>query len=168
MSTARPGSLAAVTTVQVDAPVLQQTVEALRSFGRSGNEGFALWVGTIANDRASVTQCLVPKQNSIQSEDGVGYFIESSTLFALNRYLSEQKLRLIAQVHSHPTEAYHSSADDAYAVVTAEGGFSLVVPYFARGPALIASWAVYRLRDRRWRQLPLRDVQAVFSVAPPS
>lgn len=164
MSTVRPGSIAAVTTVHVPSTVLQQTVDALRSFGRSGNEGFALWIGTISDERAHITQCFVPEQNSIQSEDGVGYFIESSTLFGINRYLSERQLRLIAQVHSHPTEAYHSSTDDAYAVVTTEGGFSLVVPYFGRGSVSIPSWAVYRLRQGRWRQVSARDVQTSFVV----
>lgn len=164
MTTPRPGSLAAVTTAYLSRTVLDQTVDALRSFGRRGNEGFALWVGTIAEDRARIEQCLVPEQNSIQSESGVGYFIDSPTLFAINRYLSERQLRLIAQVHSHPTEAYHSSTDDAYAVVTTEGGFSLVVPYFARGPASIPAWAVYRLRQGRWTALPLREVERAFVV----
>ncbi len=162
MTPPRPGSLAAVTTAHLPRAVLEQTVDELRTFGRRGNEGFALWLGTITADRARIEQCLVPQQNSIQSEDGVGYFIESQTLFAINRYLSERQLRLIAQVHSHPTEAYHSSTDDAYAVVTAEGGFSLVVPDFARGPASLATWAVYRLRQGRWTGLASREVERTF------
>ncbi len=164
MTTPRPGSLAAVTTLHIPRTALEETIDALRAFGRRGNEGFALWVGTIADDRARIEQCLVPEQNSIRSEDGVGYFIDSTTLFAINRYLSERRLRLIAQVHSHPTEAYHSSTDDAYAIVTAEGGFSLVVPYFARGPASIPAWAVYRLRQGRWTAVPADEVERTFVV----
>ena len=164
MSMHRPDSLATVATVHLPRVALNETVEALRAFGRSGNEGFALWAGHIAGTVARVEQCIVPEQNSIQSEEGVGYFIDSSTLFKLNRYLSDRRLRLLAQVHSHPTEAYHSTTDDAYAVVTAEGGFSLVVPYFARGPASIPTWAVYRLRRGRWTALPTREVERAFVV----
>jgi len=164
MTMPRPGTLAAVTTAYLSRTVLDQTVDALRTFGRRGNEGFALWVGEITENAAHIGECLVPTQSSIQSEDGVGYFIDSSTLFQLNRYLSDRRLRLIAQVHSHPTEAYHSSTDDAYAVVTTEGGFSLVVPYFARAPASIPTWAVYRLRQGRWTALPSRDVERTFIV----
>lgn len=164
MTMPRPGSLAAVTTAYLSRTVLDQTVDALRSFGRRGCEGFALWVGTITGDSARIGHCIVPEQNSIQSEDGVGYFIDSQTLFALNRYLSERQLRLIAQVHSHPTEAYHSSTDDAYAVVTTEGGFSLVVPHFARGPVSIPAWAVYRLRQGRWTALSVPETARTFVV----
>lgn len=38
---------------------------------------------------------------------------------------------IVAQVHSHPEEAFHSSADDDWAVIRHEGALSLVVPYFA-------------------------------------
>jgi len=164
MTSPRLGTLAAVTTVHLARTVLDQTVDALRAYGRSGNEGFALWLGTITEGVAHVERCFVPEQNSIQNETGVGYFVDTQTLFALNRYLSERKLRLIAQVHSHPTEAYHSSTDDAYAVVTTEGGFSLVVPFFARGAARIPAWAVYRLRQGRWVAVPTRDVERTFVV----
>jgi hypothetical protein len=36
-----------------------------------------------------------------------------------------------AQVHSHPGEAFHSKADDRWAIVRHEGALSLVVPNFA-------------------------------------
>jgi hypothetical protein len=114
--------------------------------------------------KAYVSQAFVPKQKSISNEDGVGYFVSGETLFQLNRDLSETGLRLIAQVHSHPREAYHSEADDRYAIVTAEGGMSLVVPNFGRAPAQPTAWAVYRLHGRAWRELSPKEVGTIFEV----
>src|SRR5439155_4903701 len=99
---------------------------------------------------AEVIHAVVPRQKPISSEDGVGYFVSGETLFELNRHLSESGLRLIAQVHSHPQEAFHSEADDRYAIVTTEGGLSLVVPNFGHASADPVSWAVYRLHGQDW------------------
>ncbi len=138
----------------------------MREFGSHGWELLVLWLGEIEpqEGKACVKHAFVPKQKPITSEDGVGYFITGHTLFELNRDLAETGLRLIAQVHSHPQDAFHSAADDRYAIITAEGGFSLVVPNFGHAAPDPSSWAVYRLRGRDWKELNERDVRAMFEV----
>jgi len=71
---------------------------------------------------------------------------------------------LIAQVHSHPTEAYHSEADDRFAIVTAEGGLSLVVPNFGNAPLDPRLWAIYRLTCGEWRELDAKESQTFISI----
>ena len=146
--------------------VIKKMLDTMRDFGSHGWEVLVLWLGEIdpASGKAHVIQAFVPNQKPISSEKGVGYFVSGETLFQLNRDLSESGLRLIAQVHSHPQEAYHSDADDRYAIVTAQGGLSLVVPDFGSAPADPTSWAVYRLHGRDWRKLRTREVRALFEV----
>lgn len=144
--------------------LVAHTLEILRDFGSARCEGLVLWVGNVENGRAAVEEVWVPRQRQIRSEQGVGYFVESDVLFELNRQLSASGRRLIAQVHSHPSEAYHSETDDTYAIVTTEGGFSLVVPDFGRAPADPASWAVYRLTGARWTELSHDEARRVFST----
>lgn len=156
----------AVQHVTINRAIIQQMLQTMQEFGSRGWELLTLWVGEIEpkEGEARVVQAFIPKQKPISSEDGVGYFVESETLFQLNRDLSESGLRLIAQVHSHPQEAYHSEADDRYAIVTAEGGLSLVVPNFGDAPADPNAWAVYRLHGRDWRELNANEVQSLFEV----
>ena len=156
--------LAAVETVRLPRGALLETVRALQDSGFQGNEGLVLWAGHVEETVATIQRALVPPQEPIRSEDGVGYFVTQETLFNLNRFLSEQRLRLIAQVHSHPTEAYHSATDDRYAIVATEGGFSLVVPYFARSAHTPPEWAVYRLRQSRWQELTPTATRQVFQI----
>jgi len=152
--------------VTVKRATIDQMLKTMRDFGSHGWEVLVLWLGEIepGTGKAHVIQAFVPKQKSISNEDGVGYFVDGETLFQLNRDLSETGLRLIAQVHSHPQKAYHSKADDRYAIVTAEGGLSLVIPNFGSAPPQPISWAVYRLHGRDWRELSTRDVGALFEV----
>jgi hypothetical protein len=63
-------------------------------------------------------------------------------------------------VHSHPTEAYHSETDDRYAIVTEDGGHSLVVPDFARHPMALSGCAIYRLHRGSWLELTRDQVDA--------
>jgi Prokaryotic homologs of the JAB domain len=152
--------------ITVNRATIDRMLETMREFGSNGWEVLVLWVGDIEPNtgKAHVVQAFVPKQKAISNEDGVGYFVNSETLFQLNRDLSETGLRLIAQVHSHPREAYHSKADDRYAIVTAEGGLSLVVPDFGKAPADPTSWAVYRLHGRDWREVSTREVATLFEI----
>ncbi len=145
--------------------ILIETSEALRTFGEQECEGLVLWLGHVESDNISyVKRILVPPQDSITSENGVGYFVTSETLFSLNKFLSETGLRLLAQVHSHPDRAYHSTADDRYCIVTTEGGFSIVVPIFGFGPADLSQWAVYQLIKGIWEKLSSRQVRAIFLI----
>jgi len=161
MATAR---LRGVQSVIVDRAVVGATLQALQKFGAHGLEGLILWLGDIEPDRAHVFRMYIPDQQPLSSEDGVGYFVRGKTLFELNQDLAESGLRLIAQVHSHPGEAYHSRADDRYAIVTAEGGFSLVVPDFGDAPADPTAWAVYRLDQGAWRELSIVEARAILKV----
>src|SRR5437763_3970277 len=117
--------LNAVRSITVEPDVIVTTLRALQHFGEHGCEGLVLWLGHVSGERGCVIKAVVPDQRPIKNEGGVGYFIESATLFELNRELAASGLRLIAQVHSHPDEAYHSDTDDRYAIVTADGGLSL-------------------------------------------
>jgi hypothetical protein len=145
--------------------VVCHTLSVLRRCGEAHCEGLVLWVGRINDRQAFVEEVWVPRQRPIRSEHGVGYFVEAQALFELNQQLASAKVRLIAQVHSHPAEAYHSETDDAYAIVTTEGGLSLVVPNFGRAPANPAVWAVYRLVDAQWKELSREQATRLLQLA---
>jgi hypothetical protein len=110
-----------------------------------------VWSGVQKGDTFHVRTVTSPEQKPIRTSDGVCVVVEGAALHRLNVWLHKNGERLIAQVHSHPTEAFHSSMDDDYAVVTTAGSFSLVVPDFAARPFAVDDCAVYRLNVQgRW------------------
>jgi len=151
-------------TVSIDQTLIEETLLALRHYGRDGYEGLVLWLGEKNSENAIVTNAIVPSQTPIRSESGVGYLVSGDTIFELNKHLHESGLRLIAQSHSHPGKAYHSEMDDRYAIATKEGSYSIVVPDFAVGEANLHRWVVYQLRHGRWIELGKNEVQGHFSV----
>jgi hypothetical protein len=153
-----------MTKIEITQDQIVQTSHALRNFGRLRLEGLVLWLGKIDGLFADVEKIFIPPQNPIRDEYGVGYIVTGDTLFEINRMLHETGLRLIAQVHSHPGRAYHSEADDSYAVATREGSFSIVVPDFGEGKADIHQWAIFQLRNAAWTELSHEEIATVFSV----
>jgi len=117
----------------------------LRSVGRRSYEGLGLWVGRSSGQIFHVEQAVIPEQEHVRTDDGVCVVTRATELHRINVWLYRNSLTLIAQIHSHPGRAYHSSTDDQYAVATTVGCVSLVVPNFANGPFVVDRIAAYRL-----------------------
>lgn len=131
--------------------LVDETLEELRTGGHMGKERVVLWLSPRPLGTTSViAEFYVPEQ-----EAKIDYFrIPQSGMMTLMSYLRTRKLALAAQVHSHPGQAFHSRADDKWAIVRHEGALSIVVPNFAAGTSadnFLSAAAVFRLTsDDRW------------------
>lgn len=154
-----------VASVRVPRELALKTHDHLRLIGQQNSEGFALWAGTLHGSICTVTHVRIPEQAGVRTEDGALVMVGNDELHRLNVWLYEEGLTLIAQLHSHPTDAYHSETDDALPIVTTVGGLSLVVPFFARNPFSLAEYAVYRLiPDGDWSELSVDEVNELIVI----
>jgi len=148
-------SLSNIETVFLPKKLANKTQLFLRTVGQSRKEGLALWVGSIDGRTFRITNILVPRQRGIRSDDGVCVVVSSEEMLRINMELHQSGLFLIGQIHSHPTEAFHSEMDDENAIANRVGSLSLVVPDFAAADFSIATCAVYRLSaDGTWNNVP--------------
>jgi JAB domain-containing protein similar to deubiquitination enzymes len=151
--------------VVVPASLVEAANRHLRNVGRQGYEGFALWAGRRQEKEFKVLETVIPAQHGIRSLSGVCVTVEAEELFRLNVHLFERGLSLIAQLHSHPGEAYHSGTDDSFPIATTAGALSLVIPDFAIHPFALERCATYRLiPGRGWVQLAPRTVRDLILV----
>lgn len=144
-------SLADVERFAVPATIVADTERSLSHAGRDGYELFVLWSGTQVGAVFRVRSGHVPKQTSYRLKSGLCVRVEGEALHNLNAWLFQHGETLAAQVHAHPTDAYHSETDDAFPIVTTLGGLSLVVPDFCRA-GLFPQSAAYRLGADGWLQ----------------
>jgi proteasome lid subunit RPN8/RPN11 len=130
------------------------TLDSLRDAGREGKERVVLWLSSRpATPGSTITEIFVPEQIA-----EVDYFrIPPSGMRALMAHLRAHRLGLAAQVHSHPGRAFHSRADDRWAIVRHQGALSLVVPNFAEAVMaenFCTAIASYRLNpDDQWLEI---------------
>jgi hypothetical protein len=101
----------------------------------------------------------VPRQRSYKTPDGLIVRVEGEALHKLNVWLYEKRQLLGVQIHAHPSAAFHSATDDAFPIVTALGGISIVAADFCRSGLLTAQTAVYRLNASGWAEVPLKLVE---------
>ena len=148
----------------VPADLCDATDRRLREAGLDGNERFILWSGVVRDDRLLVRTSHCPKQTVYRFAGGLCVRVEADELHRLNVWLYENSERLAIQVHSHPTEAFHSETDDAYPMVTTIGGLSLVVPDFARNGVRGPGVALYRLSTAGWQRLSPTDARRVLHL----
>jgi proteasome lid subunit RPN8/RPN11 len=155
-----------MTRLSCPAPLIDETLEALRDAGRRGKERVVLWLAPRRLiEGPTIAEVYVPLQEACED-----YFrIPPEGMTALMAHLRSRRLALLVQVHSHPGRAFHSRADDLWAVVRHEGGLSIVVPEFAAGISaanFTAKAAVFRLSSEdRWLEVPPADIARFLQVA---
>jgi hypothetical protein len=128
--------------------LLDQTLQPLQEAGRRGHEAFVVWGGRLSDEgtRLEFVSAYFPEQTATRTEHGLLVVVQGEALFRANRAFYQHGLILAGQIHSHPTEAYHSETDDTYPLMTLVGGLSGVVPDFgAGGRDAVGEWAWYRL-----------------------
>lgn len=163
-SESRGRGLANIKQFVVPMSVVAETLEFLKDVGRDGCEGFVLWGGRIESQTCfRFTSSFIPRQQASRTESGLLVYVEGEALFEVNKTLFERGEVLGAQVHSHPTHAYHSAVDNAYPLATLTGALSVVIPDFAcNAPDDLQDWAWYRLaHDGTWRGFD-DDTKVVF------
>jgi Prokaryotic homologs of the JAB domain len=137
----------------------------LREAGAHGVEAVGLFYGVQQEEIFEITDTLIPEQKSYRTEHGLLYMVPGEELYRLNVWAYEKSVRLIAQVHSHPQEAFHSETDDDYPIMTTTGGYSIVIPDFAEGPIDFKFWEVYQLMpEKGWTHISEKEIWERFKI----
>lgn len=143
--------------LQIDEHVMAASLAKLHASGRKRHEGIVLWLGKRERPTARITHVFEPLHRA-----SIDFFhIPPQGMQQLMAYLEQHDVALLAQVHTHPAEAFHSQADDKWAMVRHLNALSLVLPYFAEGVTprnFLSMAATFRLDElNRW--VPVRAAE---------
>ena len=144
-----------MTAVICTGEILAETIEVLRRGGRRGEERVALWLaGASPREPSPVLEVFEPDQ--VAEVDN--FRLPPDSMRGLMKHLGATRRRIVAQIHSHPGRAYHSTVDAKWAIVRHVGALSLVLPKFARTttPAnFLDQVMTYEFTDQaEWRLRP--------------
>ena len=152
--------------VHVEKKFVAATLSELKQVGARRSECVVLWLGKRSADAINIVQVMRPAQVV-----GRAYFnIPESSMDSLMKHLRTERLMIAAQVHSHPKKAFHSAADDKWAIVRHVGALSLVVPFFAQRTeteSFIDDTAVFSLSaEDEWVEVPKDNLNDVLKILP--
>lgn len=154
-----------IRTIVLKKSQLEEAFDFLRYAGSKGVEGICLFAGIEEDSIFVINEVIIPNQKSYILEQGLMYAVDGEELHRINIWLYENKMKLIAQIHSHPQEAFHSEADDRYPIVDTYGGISIVIPEFARGKVGLNESAIFRLsEEKNWDKLTKKQIESLFKM----
>ena len=138
---------------RLDIGVLARAFENLRRCGAGRRECIVYLTGPV--DAPDVVDGVVHPRHSASA---AGYDLDSDAIAGLWRDLARSGRSVRVQVHTHPGTAYHSSRDDALALVHTPGFLSLVIPDFALGTVgFDGAFLAERSNDGRWVGVPIPE-----------
>lgn len=143
--------------LSIRAALVAKTIEVLQEGCKQECETVVFWLG-----KGDVVDEVYRPEQSV----AVDYFhLPGSSMRALMDYLKKDRRRILAQVHSHPGQAFHSKADDKWAVIRHQGALSLVLPTFASKTTVqnfFEQSATYTLSaEDEWHEVDTLDVVSV-------
>jgi hypothetical protein len=141
--TDRPARLEALL---VPRTIATATLAHLRDGGARGCEEFAFWSGHVVGGRLGI----VSRAFHPRTTQGRGHVLvdDDAQLLAMTDLVHEHDELVLCQLHTHPGDAFHSSADDQGAFTDEVGFLSLVLPQFAAGGLETAE--AFRRAEQGW------------------
>jgi len=131
--------------------IVDHTELVLRQAGVHGDEGFAIWAGTIAGGDVYVATLVVPRASGGSTHGEISAETTASVLNALD----ERDLVPVMQLHSHPRAAFLSDEDAIRPLVAVPGFISAVIPSFGFVDlADVSLWSAHEFAGpHQWREL---------------
>lgn len=143
-------------------PILKETIKIFKEYGKENLEAIAIWVGQEEKTTFKIKEVWIPTQfNTI-----ISYYVPDLNVHNINVDLNKKNYSAIAQLHTHPGNAFHSCIDDNNSILTLPGSFSIVVPDFGSVSIRnnLNNLAVYRLFDKGWVLQSINKVNKLFKI----
>ena len=128
----------------------------VKRFGEADAESGGFLLGGSANPR--ITHVAFADGRGVERARG-GFRVSGPAMERLFAWAEEQSLRVWAQIHAHPTEAF-LSLTDLRCGFSVEGFTSAVVPNFTDPPLSPGEWGWWRYQAKMWRVLGAPTVVA--------
>ena len=151
------------TRIALSSRVFDLTVSRFIQDGYRWQEGVAYWLGQSRDDQSVIDDIILADDISGIRRHGYGAEIPIKSTGAIGEIVHRKKKILLAQVHSHPGEAYHSDTDDMNPISHRIGFLSVVVPCFGFGVHNLTDCKIYEYFGRGiWDELDDSAVRRRF------
>ena len=111
--------------------LLDMSVDVMRPNGRLGNEGLALWLGTLDGDQARVTHLVALRGDGFRALP-LQLSLSWNAMSKLTDLADELGTYLVGQIHSHPGRFIDLSEVDQKYGVRCQDYLSVVCPHYAQ------------------------------------
>jgi len=139
--------------------LLDDSISLMRPHGACGNEGLALWFGSVEGNKATVTRIIAASgPGFVTSPDYLS--LSSAAMCTLTDLAEQIDAVLVGQIHSHPGRFVDLSALDKEHGIRADGYLSVVCPFYAQRYVGLDECGVHVFDNFAYRRMSAREVSA--------
>ena len=141
--------------------LIKKTFKFLQKHGYNYNESHAIWAGIDHMDEFKITNVFFPIQTNLPCS----YEVDEDEEHKINVKLNELSIVAIAQIHTHPRHAFHSSTDNEWPSVILPGSISVVIPNYGFIEIFdIDAWEIFIYDGLNWQQISKMEAKELFHV----
>lgn len=127
------------------------------------HEGIAYLLGRTDGTVTLATTVFVPTAQTTRGS----FFVEPRSMAACMQAAASHELQIVAQVHTHPGQAYHSDGDVEGAKIRYAGYASVVLPdYGTHLPRFDGAAAYFWTSSGEWNELTPEDLVIISGAGP--
>ena len=131
--------------------MIEETFATFRSCGANKQECQLYWLSPWSNP-LELTEVVHPKHWASRQ----GLSVNSKWIDLFWNDLAQRGVGVRVQVHTHPSEAFHSATDDVFPLLFDAGFLSLVIPDFAMGPIGFRKAYLTEIQSNgRWKEVDI-------------
>lgn len=145
--------------------ILDRSWALLRQDGLKEVESTVLWGGRRFGSEAVIMAVTYPCGRDVAFRRGF-LQVGADTTAEMGRWLRQQGMRGLIQVHTHPGGwTGHSDTDNDFPIASSDGFVSLVWPHFAAAPVQsVHDLGIHQLRQGRWRHVKGAEAEQLIHI----
>ena len=142
-----------------------KTIKQFQIAGLEFKENIAYWIGELDGVDAKISNVIFAEDYPEFENNQYSAKVPLQSTFMIAEQIHKSKGILIAQIHSHPIEAFHSWIDDERPISHRKGLISIVVPYFGKDVHDFSKCKIYEyLGGGKWDELSDDEVSVRFQI----
>ena len=143
---------------------IESSLKLLQEAGHERKERVLLWLAARHPPELIIQEVYLPRQQCELDS----FWIPREGMEELHVHLRKHSLMVAAQIHNHPFEAFHSLADDRWAIIRHIGALSLVLAHFALRSSVESfdrDVVIYSLSSsNRWVKVPQKECCRYYRI----
>lgn len=145
----------------ISTSIWEQTLLVITRYRAHYSEGLVFWGGIIgATGEVYATTLYIPNH----SPQGARARPDVPSMRKMVRSLHARDEKLVAQIHSHPDQAFHSFGDDENAASYHEGYISIVIPRYGQGIKELNRCGIFEFDGNSFQKLSNVETKNRFVI----
>ena len=151
--------------IEIPQSIFNQTLKQLQQVGEDYKEGIAYWSGVLNNNNGVIKNVIFADDYPEFHNESYFANVSLETSFKIGEKIHQRNEFLFAQIHTHPSDAFHSFVDDNYPISHRIGFLSIVIPNFGKNIYLLQQCKIFEYKAKAKRnELKEKYVSKKFKV----